>query len=481
MIVRVDKDVLAATVVALEDLAADLPGLFSRASNLGARVDLAPLNAAEQWASETAGDLRDRIGVLEQMALASPTFGGVRMTADQATQVAGQKLHVEQALIALSATATTPDAWESTDPANLSDWFEELEAKALQKLPGMSDAARAAALVDAYHQIQDLRHSSGKAVGAASQLLLKGGPALARWLAQSQIINPALESLATTSPRTANWLSGALNLVDSNVVRARTTFTYPGSFVPNLTAKVLLRASPILEDFDAWVARMSAATKPFAVEGEVTPTFLAGMLQRPAGIQATAWVSNILSSTDGGKLAARLSRWGNNVFGKPWINPVTEQAFGRGAGNLLTMANTSGVRTMAASAGALRVAGVAGSAFATVDSGIGLYNNFSENNERWAEGGTKGKAHVVGEYAEFAFNASMTAALIAPNPVTLGLVVISGTVWVGAKVVEHWDDIEDAAGVAADWAADRAEDADKWVGDRVDDIKKSDLNPMNWF
>ena len=75
----------------------------------------------------------------------------------------------------------------------------------------------------------------------------------------------------------------------------------------------------------------------------------------------------------------------------------------------------------------------------------------------------------------------MTAALIAPNPVTLGLVAVTGVVWAGAEVVEHWDDITAAVDTAVDWAGDRAEEAGEWVGDRLDDVKESNLNPMNWF
>ncbi|RHA43948.1 hypothetical protein [Cellulomonas rhizosphaerae] len=485
MTVRVDKEVLAATVVALDDLAGTLPTLFSRASSLDARIDMAGLNGAEEWASETSKDLRGRIGVLEQMAQAHPSFGGVRMTGPQALEIAGQSMHVEDAAIALRATGTQAGAWENDDPANLSEWFEQLQAEAVKRLAGMSDTEQAQALVDGYNDIQNLITASNATVVTTTQILLKGGPALARWLGEHRV-NAALTSLANSGkPGLANWLSGALNVADNNYLRAKTTFTYPGAFVPNVTQKMLLRAAPVIEGFDDWVARLSAKTKPFTVmvngEARPQPTLLAKLLQSQQGVKATTWVSDILRTTSSGQLAQKLAGWGNVAFGKPWTNPATGATFGRGAGNLWTMANQSGLRTMASTAGVLRVAGVAGSAFATVDSAVGLWNNREENAELWAEGGTQGKAHVVGEYAETAFNASMTAALIAPNPTTLGLVAVTGLVWAGAEVVEHWDDITKAADEAVDWVGDRADDAADWAGDRIDDIKESKINPANWF
>ena len=115
------------------------------------------------------------------------------------------------------------------------------------------------------------------------------------------------------------------------------------------------------------------------------------------------------------------------------------------------------------------------------------------------EGGLEGRAHVVGEYAETAFNASMTAALVAPNPVTLIAVGVTGTVWVGAEIVEHWDDItaamDTAVDATVDWGKDRLDDIEGaagavkgWTGDRLEDLgsvvdsaKESKINPMNWF
>jgi hypothetical protein len=147
----------------------------------------------------------------------------------------------------------------------------------------------------------------------------------------------------------------------------------------------------------------------------------------------------------------------------------------------------AGLRSVGSVAGGLRLLGVAGSAFATVDSGIGLYNSWQsgEMSESWNDGGVHGKAKVIGDVAEVAFNGSLTAAMIAPSPVTWGAVAVTGVVYGGARLVEHWDDVTDAVGDAAGWTGDKVSGAADAVGDTIGDgveaVKDSKLNPGNWF
>lgn len=481
--VTVDKDVLGAVVVALDALAEEVPTLFGRARGLDSGVELSGFSGADQWATDIAADLRARIGVLVQLESATPTFAGLALGAGQARAIAGQSMTVEDAAIAIRAGSPSPEGWQDTDPANFAEWMEQLEARALEKLAGLDDSETARFLVDAYHDVHDATLASGAVVAAMTQLVVKGGPALANWMLRSRVVAPGLEALAASSPRLANLVVGGLSLADDYYLRGKMQMTYPYSFVPNATQKVLLTLATKVETFDEWVLRLSTATKPYATVagGAPEPTLLARLLTTQRGADATRWVSRVLEQADAGQLLNRAAQIGNNVFGRPWTDPVTGNVFGRGSGNLLTMAQRSGTGTMLRTAGGLRVLGVAGSALATVDSGVGLVRNWDENAALWEEGTTESRAHVVGEYAEFAFNASLTAAIIAPNPVTWGAVAVTGAVWAGAEVVEHWDDIEDAAGEAAQWVGDRAEDATEWVGDQLDAVKESDLNPMNWF
>ncbi|MGW5127846.1 hypothetical protein ACWEQ7_28160 [Streptomyces sp. NPDC004069] len=50
----------------------------------------------------------------------------------------------------------------------------------------------------------------------------------------------------------------------------------------------------------------------------------------------------------------------------------------------------------------------------------------------------------------------------------------TGAIYADTKVVEHWDDIKEGAGKAADWVGSKTKDLGK-------SIAKSKANPMNWF
>ncbi|GAA5164322.1 hypothetical protein [Ornithinimicrobium tianjinense] len=472
--VKVDPDVLAATVVALDTAARELPGLLSRARDLDAAGDVARLAPVEGWATDTSREITKRIGIVDKINGATVTIGGVTMSRELATEIAGGQTPIDDAMIAVALADPDDRRWQNTDPANLKELFEQLQADAIRRLAGMANQEQAEALVEAFGLVNDVAQVGYVSVSSMAAIFQVGGPALANLLARSRIVTPALDALATVNEGSraawANRISSALNTLDDYYLRGRTQFKYPGAFVPNTAGRVLTTITPITENFDDWVARMASRTQPYQVQGVQRSTLLARFLQSQTGTRATTWVSGILSTTSGGQLATRLSAITNGVLGRAWTNPTTGATYVRGAGNMLSMANQSGVRTMLSSAGALRVAGAAGSAFATVDGVVGLVNNFDEHQQMWNEGGVEGRAHVVGEYAETAFNASMTAAMVAPNPVTLGLVAVTGVVWAGAEVVEHWDDITAAADQAADWA-----------GDRLEDVAESDLNPMNWF
>ena len=78
--VFVDKHVLKATADALTALAGDLPGLLSAADSLGVGGEVAQLRAAPTWASETALDLRARIGLVERMEHGDTDFTSFQVT-----------------------------------------------------------------------------------------------------------------------------------------------------------------------------------------------------------------------------------------------------------------------------------------------------------------------------------------------------------------------------------------------------------------
>ncbi|MFF2902889.1 hypothetical protein [Streptomyces sp. NPDC057966] len=126
-------------------------------------------------------------------------------------------------------------------------------------------------------------------------------------------------------------------------------------------------------------------------------------------------------------------------------------------------------------AGFLRGAGIASSALAT---GVSVANVVSQGSpvDAFKEKG----AGYVADVAEVGFNASLTAAMVAPNPFTIGATVVFGGVWVGAKVVEHWDDIKDGAGKAKDWVGGKASKVGSGIASGAKSLAKH-ANPANWF
>lgn len=126
-------------------------------------------------------------------------------------------------------------------------------------------------------------------------------------------------------------------------------------------------------------------------------------------------------------------------------------------------------------AGALRGVGIVGSVAAT---GFSTANVIAQGNPV-AAFKREGAAYVA-DVAEAGFNASMTAAMIAPNPVTIGLAVGFGVVYGGAKIVQHWGDIKKGAGKAADWVGDKASKMGGGIADGAKSLAKH-ANPANWF
>ncbi|MFJ6798519.1 hypothetical protein [Streptomyces sp. NPDC091268] len=132
-----------------------------------------------------------------------------------------------------------------------------------------------------------------------------------------------------------------------------------------------------------------------------------------------------------------------------------------GKGRLASLG--SGLSTASKAGGALRIFGAVGSAAAT---GFSIANVVAQGDPGKAY--DKKGAGYVADVAEVFFNGSLTAAMIAPNPWTVGAVAVTGLIYGGAKVVEHWDGIKSGTGKAKDWAEATAKSAAR------------KLNPFKW-
>jgi hypothetical protein len=143
-----------------------------------------------------------------------------------------------------------------------------------------------------------------------------------------------------------------------------------------------------------------------------------------------AWQANLLKV---GKNAGALSR-------------------ATGAGRLGAFA--SGAGTTLRTAGFWRVAGVGGGVVSTA---VGAFDVWQEGNP--ADAFRRDKAGYVAKVSGVAFNASLTAAMVAPNPVTVGAAVVTGAVYGIAAIVDNWDTVKKFPGKVAD--------AGRWAGKKI--------------
>ncbi len=97
--------------------------------------------------------------------------------------------------------------------------------------------------------------------------------------------------------------------------------------------------------------------------------------------------------------------------------------------------------------GIWRYGGAAGGVAAT---GLSILNVASQGNpiDAYRANG----AGYVADLAETGFNASFTAMMVCPNPVTVGATVVTGVAWAGLQAYDHWDDITGAVSHAPDLA-----------------------------
>ena len=149
-----------------------------------------------------------------------------------------------------------------------------------------------------------------------------------------------------------------------------------------------------------------------------------------------------------------------------WYMPAATES------NLLTVAKRSGLGNAAKAAGWMRGAGILGSGAATV---WGIANLATmDRGKAWKED----KAKYVSDIAGTAFNGSLTLAMTAPTPVTIGLAVGTGVAYAGTLVWDNWDDISKGAEKAKDWVGDKADKAGKALSDGASKLGSA-LNPFD--
>jgi hypothetical protein len=160
-------------------------------------------------------------------------------------------------------------------------------------------------------------------------------------------------------------------------------------------------------------------------------------------------------------------------------NPLTGHALMRGQSLAAVYRQSGSLVSFGSNVGWFRGAGVVMSGASTVTS---LLNVAAQGNpvDAYRENG----ASYVADVGETLFNGSVTAMLIAPNPVTAGAVVVTGLVYAGAEIYAHREQIAalatDGVRLAADVgrrgaqvAGDVLGTVDRAVDDAVDSVDRA--------
>jgi hypothetical protein len=179
-----------------------------------------------------------------------------------------------------------------------------------------------------------------------------------------------------------------------------------------------------------------------------------------AGSWLTRVPTSVLAGSDEAAMLAGYMR--NGAF----YMPTSTEA------NLLRVAQRGGLANAAKAAGWLRGAGIVGSVGATA---WGVANLATmDHGKAWKED----KAKYLSNWTGTAFNASLTAAMVAPNPVTVGLAVGTGLAYAGTLIWDNADKISQGAEEAADWVGDKAEKAGEAISDGAKKLGSA-LNPFD--
>ncbi|MET7292388.1 mucin-2 [Streptomyces griseoloalbus] len=151
-------------------------------------------------------------------------------------------------------------------------------------------------------------------------------------------------------------------------------------------------------------------------------------------------------------------------------------ALSRATGASRLSAFASGAGTALRTGGFWRTAGIGGSAASTV---IGAVDLVQEGNP--VEAFKRDKAGYVAKASGVAFNASMTAAMVAPTPITMGAAVVTGAVYGVATIVDNRKALKEFPGKVADAGSWASEKISEGAGKLADGAKAlgSALNPFD--
>lgn len=203
------------------------------------------------------------------------------------------------------------------------------------------------------------------------------------------------------------------------------------------------------------------SSKVLNAPGSLTARLINNHWEKSSRIpRAGSWLSRVPSHVlAGSDEAAMLAGYRRN--GAFYLPAATEA-------NLIRVAQRGGLANAAKAAGWIRGAGIVGSLGATTWGGANLAT--MDHGKAWKED----KAKYLSNWTGTAFNASLTVAMVAPTPVTVGLAAVTGLAYAGTLAWDNADKIADAG----KWVGDKAEKAGEAIADGAKKLGSA-LNPFD--
>lgn len=428
----------------LEELARKLDGengvagamneAFERARNLDASGMLAGLRPLRTWVDETGPELRSR-AAHARLEDGDPA-AGLLLAGFTTAELGDHDGVFSPDDLLLANTAAANDALPPReDGEGIDDYLNRLAAHLIAHAPGLEPHE---ATID---ELLKLGRDALSFTAAAAVVAAQGG-ALLRLRHGGKLVAPG---------------SGI------------TSFIVNRGVVPGLravTGRTAVTIGALLTSFgknrvrrdDLIGAGLKAARKSALFQANVGGLSLARFSSALLGSEAAAL-----------NLGARSAGQANLVkmFSKSYRAARTASNSTRVASALGT-----GLKDVGRVSGYLRGAGVVGGVLST---GYSVANVLSQDpGKAWKED----KVGYMADWAEVGFNASLTAAMVAPNPATIGAAVVTGAVYGGLKAWEHKDTIKEYGGKVVKEASKLADAALDTAGRAVDGLK-SGLGKLN--
>ncbi|MFI6811457.1 hypothetical protein ACIBG7_03565 [Nonomuraea sp. NPDC050328] len=397
---------------------------FKRASSLGVTPQMSALRELPGWAKKQDPDLRKRAALL-RLQTGDP-FAGLAWAGFSPLEISanGDKLDPTTLVYVNTVAAWAAENGRSDlsrrHGEGIDDYLKRLEAAAIAKvIPALEPHQQTVAKV--LKVFGDVRN-----VATAAPIVTAQSAALLRLMANNKAWQPLINKLTG-----GRW-----------TIQTRSA-TAPGTYLSTLTRKLFMK-SQLYRDYVSLLPEYAEMDRV----GQATNAGRALLGARVNNfINLTFGNNNLVKALEIGTHSGQTATLAGqaNLF-KVWAATADPKKLQAAAVILKTdPSKLTRMGVLAKSAGGLRLLGVAGGVASTLYSGA---NVISQGNP--VDAFKRKGAGYVADVAELGFNASLTAAMIAPNPITIGATVVFGAVYVGAKVVEHWDDIKEGAGKAVE-------------------------------